>query len=125
MTQEQTTGSLLRVGLEDRATLVKPGEMSGKLIKIIAQKIYTVFLGRVGQVRKPNRFACSSFERLAIFSEDGAKPHVGQLDALFGMPAAKDREELLEMQLLWPASHINDLVWMPGFEPMCECGKVG
>src|SRR5882724_3872432 len=63
MAQEQTAGALLRLGFEHWAILEKPVEVSRKVIKIIAQKIRSIFLGRgfehqpeIEQVLRERRF---------------------------------------------------------------------
>src|SRR5690349_10590662 len=40
------------------------------------------------------------------------------------MPAAENREQLLEMQLLGATGDVRDLVGIPGLQPMLECGQV-
>jgi len=62
--------------------------------------------------------AGAGFEGLAVFAQDGTEPDMGEFDMGFRMPAAEHGEELLKMELLRGTGDIDDLVRVPGFQPM-------
>ncbi len=68
------------------------------------------FLRLIEQILQPHGVAGARFEGLAVLTQDGTEPDVGQLEAGLRMPAAEDGEQLHEVQLLPRVRHVNDLV---------------
>jgi len=85
----------------------------GQFWAFFRDDIENAFLGFVEQVGEFDDFTRPSFERLAVFAQNGAEPDVSQFYDHFRTPEAKCREKLLEMQLLAAVGNIDDFVRVP------------
>ena len=92
---------------------------------LLRHDLERALFGLVQEVGQFDGFAGAGFEGLAVLAQDGAEPDVGQFHFGLGMPPAERGEELLEMELLAGIGDIDDLVGVPGLQPVRQGGEVG
>ena len=120
-----------QVGVFHRAETDDPGDLAALRLRqrgiFFRDHLERALLRFVEQVGELHVFAGARFERLAVVAQDRAEPDMRELHLVgqFRMPAAKRGEQLLKVQLLAAIGDIDDLLRLPGFEPVGNGRQIG